>query len=167
MGQLGEVRFGVARIELFERVPHPAVQLHASSGCKLVVESVADKHVREAHPTGLGRHVGHHALARSFVEDLEQLITTHVAYSLERGEIELAPEHRGENEDEAAVLGQVSQPPLDHCAHPFRNHPAPGFGTRDRFERLFSREQPDQLPGKERVAVGGPMEGAPTGTSWR
>src|SRR5438876_11253357 len=110
------MRFGVARIELFERVPHPAVQLHTSSGRKLVVESVADKHVREAHPTGLGRHVGHHAFACSFVEDLEELITTHVAYSLERGELELAAENRGENEDEAAVPGQVTQPTADHCS---------------------------------------------------
>src|SRR6266576_5341359 len=154
------MRLWVAGVQFLEGITHAAVQLHASSRRKLPVESVADQQVRKTEPTGLGRHVYDDALARSFVEDLEELITAHIAYSLERREVELAPQHRGENQDEPAVLREVPQPPLDHCSHPYGHHPPPRFRARDRFECVFGREQPDQLSGKERVPVSCAMKRA-------
>jgi hypothetical protein len=160
VGQLGQMRFEVARVRLLERGTNAAVQLHTATGGELVVQGVPDQHVREAHPTGLARHVRDDPLPGSFVENLEELLTAHLAHSFERDEVELPPEHRGENKDEPAVVRQVSQPAADHRPHAFRDHPPPGFGVGDRFERLFGRQQPHHLSDEEGVAFGRAMNGA-------
>jgi hypothetical protein len=123
--------------------------------------------VAEAHPTGLTRHIGDDPLPGGFVENLQELIAAHITHPLERRKLELAPEHRGENEDKPAVLREVPQPPPYHGPHTLGDHPPPRLVVGDRFEHLFRPQQPHHLPDEEGVALGRAMEGADNARGWR
>jgi hypothetical protein len=107
VGELVQMRLEVFRVQPLERVTNAAVQLNAPPRAEIVVERVPDQHMGEAQATRLARHVGDDTLPSSLVEDLEELIAADLADVFERGEVELATEHRSELEDELAVVREA------------------------------------------------------------
>src|SRR5262249_46289381 len=114
----------------------------------------------ETHPAGLAGNVGDNALPGGFVENHEELIATDATHPLECGEVELASERGGQDEDESAVGGKMLQPAPDHHSYTFRKHSAPAFSVRKRRQRFLTRKQPQCLSDEEGVAFRRTMERA-------
>ena len=55
VGELGQVRLGVARVQPLESLADLAVQLDSAGRTELVVEDIPDEGMREPQPTSGGR----------------------------------------------------------------------------------------------------------------
>src|SRR5262245_8319710 len=121
------MRLRVVRVQLLERVADAPVQLYAPAGTEPVIDRVANQHIGEAKASRVAVHVGDAPLLGGLVQNVEKLFATYLAHALERGELELATEDRGESEDELGVVRETSQPPPNYCSHPFGEHPPTGL----------------------------------------
>jgi hypothetical protein len=122
--ELGELRAGTLGIELLERLDHALVEPKPARAREAVIERVPDQLVGEAKPTGRSRNLGHEARGDRLVEPFEQRVVGDTPDAGEHIEVELAPEHRGEHQEAAALLGKVGEPPGDDVAN------APGMSGR-------------------------------------
>lgn len=164
--ELREVWLGVAGVQLFEDLPEPAVEPDAPGGRHRVVERVADQRVREAQAAQGAGHVRDDAGVGRLVEHVQQVVASELARALERLEAELAPDHRREREDAAAVVGEPLQATLDHVTHTLGNRQAPQRLTRRGLETPFVHQQTHHLANEERIAFRLAVDGGDD-VAWR
>ena len=152
MRELPEVWLEVAGVQLLEDLPEPAVEPDAPGGRHRVVERVADQRVREAQAAQAAGHVRDDAGVGRLVEHVQQVVAGEFAPALERLEAELAPDHRREREDAAAVVGEPLQATLDHVTHTLGNRQPPQGLTHRGLETPFVHQQTHHLANEERIA---------------
>jgi hypothetical protein len=118
VGELGQVRFRVL-VHPLERLADLAMESDSTGRRQLVVENVADEGVREAKPPGRGR--GHDSFGDCALKELKGPVRREPAYERDRIEAELSTEDGRERQDAPALLGQPSQPMVDHCTDAVRD----------------------------------------------
>ncbi len=89
--------------------PGPARRRHRGD------QGVADQRVGEAEP--LDAVLAHQPGDLGRLEDVEQVVGVDVGHGRERGEVELAADHRGRPQRRDGVAGQLLQAPGEHLLH--------------------------------------------------
>jgi hypothetical protein len=148
LGELGQVRLGIGRVQRLEGLGDRAVQANPPRGREVLVQRVAHQDVRETQaPARLG-HRPHEPGGGRFVESVEQVVLLQPADAGDHVGIELTADHGGEGEHLTAPIGLPLQAAPDHFhdslgdREPARRGLAPGG------------EQAADLLGEEGIAVG-------------
>ena len=146
--QLGEMGAELVAVPRLDRVDDQPVQPHAADAREPVVEGVADEDVCESEATGAAGRVGDDTCGQRLVQRLEHLVARRVVEQRERVELELATEHRRQQQHAVAVGREVGETAGDDVAD----------GLRDREPALvrdaLDGEEADDLGDEERIAVG-------------
>jgi hypothetical protein len=114
VGELRQVCAGDASVDVGQGVNREPVETHTARGGDPVIQRVADEHVREPHLVVGPGNVGEHARPHRLVELLEQVVVRDGREPCERSGRELATQHRCEQEDAVAPVGEVCETTGDH-----------------------------------------------------
>jgi hypothetical protein len=156
--QLRQARLELHRVECLGRLGDPAVQAQPAGGADLLVERLADQRVREAiAPRGRGK-IADDPRALRLLEKLEHGVLRQLAHLREHGQLELAPDHRGDAEHAVALLGQRAEPSTHHLAHALGNLEAPRLDRLGALEPPVGLEQLHHLVHEEGIALRLPVD---------
>ena len=158
-GQLGQVRVQVLLVKLLQGLTGLLVQPKAPAGRDAVIQGVADQRVAEPQQAGRAGNRGHQPGGDARVQDVQQLARRESGKLFQRGQRELAPEHRRQAEYPAAWLWQARRPPPDDRADPFRDGQRQPRRVDGPLQAALGGQQPGHLPHEQRVALGAAVHG--------
>jgi hypothetical protein len=160
VGQLGQVRPRVGRVQVLQRLRGAPVQAHPAGGGQPLVEHLADQRMGEAPAAEAAGDLGDHPRRLRLLEQLEQAVAAQAAGRLQGAQLELAAEDGGGLQHPVAAVGEAAEPLGDHRPDTLREagrqrrRARPGVA-----EPALAGEQADHLGHEERVAVGLPVHG--------
>ena len=135
-----------------ERVRDLQVQARPSQRRDVVDHDLAHERVREPKHPGLIGHRHQQPMNDRRVKGVEAGVELDRGGCREQREVDVAADHGGELEDLPGHVGQQRDPAPHDVAHARRHVGGP--------DRVRAREQPRELRGEERIAVGAFVDGA-------
>ena len=150
--ELGDVRLGISGVEVLEREADAAMQEAAPLRTEVVVERLADEPVREAVHADRRRPLGENAAVDGLREGAVEVRGIELADTLQRVEPELAPDHRGGQQQGASAIGQRREAVADRLADAVGD--AQPRDLRLAVEATLGAQQAHDLVDEERVALG-------------
>jgi hypothetical protein len=116
VGQLGQVLPGPLLVERLQGLAGLPVEAEPVPGRDLLVQTIADEAVAEAHPPQRAGDIDDHAGRFGFLENRQELFTGLPGEPFQRIQSELPAKDRGQREESDAFVRKAPQPAADRVA---------------------------------------------------